>query len=171
MGQRTVGKQRSVLRHAPRHRALAPRREPCPAGSCGSLRPRPGREGSAVARAAAAVVDLSSGFVADVQVAVVGGLAKCLASPRGTAPLWISRRPPVRRDAPVPLAFGDARPFAYVVGHLCHPFDAVAALGLADIDMLGPVGAGVVPLAGGAVLASGQVGLAYLWLSVSFANE
>ena len=96
MGQRTVGKQRSVLRHAPRHRALAPRREPCPAGSCGSLRPRPGREGSAVARAAAAVVDLSSGFVADVQVAVVGGLAKCLASPRGTAPLRISRRPPVR---------------------------------------------------------------------------
>ena len=70
------------------------------------------------------------------------------------------------RGAPVPLAFGKARQIAHIVGYLSRPFHTVAALGLAALGIPGPVNVRIVPLAGGVVLASGQVWLAYLWPSV-----
>ena len=48
-----------------------------------------------------------------------------------------------------------------------HPFDVVAALGLAALGILGPVNVRIVPLAGGVVLASGQVGFGYLLLMLA----
>ena len=95
-----------------------------------------------------------------------GCLAKCLANPHGTALPGFQDGRWYGRDAPVLLAFGNVQQFTYEVGYLSHPFYIVAALGLAALGVSGPVNVRIVPLAGGVVLASGQVWLAYLWPSV-----